>query len=61
MKNKLKAFFNDESGDFGIKQIAITVAVIIIIGAAMVIVRDNLSTWIGDIWDRFMDMIDKIV
>ncbi len=61
MKNRLKEFFNDESGDFGIKQIAFTVAVIVLIGAAMVIIRGNLPTWIGDIWDRFMDMIDTIV
>lgn len=59
-KSRLKAFWKDESGAMGVKQIAATVAVIVIIGAVVVIVNDNLSTWISDVWKLFMEQIEKM-
>ncbi|MEK4854755.1 hypothetical protein NST04_33305 [Paenibacillus sp. FSL H7-0756] len=54
-----ESFWTEERGDIGVKQIALTVAAIVIIGAAIVIVQDNLGTWIGDIWKLFMNQIEK--
>ncbi|MFP4978404.1 hypothetical protein ACE6ED_23555 [Paenibacillus sp. CN-4] len=59
-KARLMAFWKDESGAMGVKQIAATVAVIVIIGAVVVIVNDNLSTWISDVWKLFMEQIEKM-
>ncbi|NMM55442.1 hypothetical protein [Paenibacillus aquistagni] len=59
MMNKLKAVVGNERGEFGIKQIAITVAVIIIIGVVVTTLSGKLPTWVGDIWDKFLDLIDK--
>ncbi|MEK3794626.1 hypothetical protein MKX42_23055 [Paenibacillus sp. FSL R7-0204] len=58
-KKSQESFWTEERGDIGVKQIAITVAAIVIIGAAIVIVQDNLGTWIGDIWKLFMNQIEK--
>lgn len=44
----------------GIKQIAITVAVIVVIGAIIGIVQGNLDDWIEDVWDYFMELIDDL-
>ncbi|MEK4043792.1 hypothetical protein NSU18_09010 [Paenibacillus sp. FSL H8-0048] len=54
-----ESFWTEERGDIGVKQIALTVAAIVIIGAAIVIVQGNLKTWITDIWDLFMKQIEK--
>ncbi|MEK3903596.1 hypothetical protein [Paenibacillus sp. FSL R7-0179] len=54
-----ESFWTEERGDIGVKQIALTVAAIVIIGAAIVIVQGNLGAWIGDIWDLFMKQIEK--
>lgn len=54
-----ESFWTEERGDIGVKQIALTVAAIVIIGAVIVIVQDNLGTWISDIWNLFMEQIKK--
>lgn len=59
MMNKLKAVVGNERGEFGIKQIAITVAVIIIIGVVVTTLSGKLPTWVGEIWNKFLDLIDK--
>ncbi|MCX7748173.1 MAG: hypothetical protein N2645_15005 [Clostridia bacterium] len=52
--------FNNNRGDIGIKQIAITVAVIVIIGVAVNIITGSmLQTWIGDVWKMLMDFIKE--
>ena len=58
-KKSQESFWTEERGDFGVKQIALTVAAIVIIGAAIVIVQGNLGAWISDIWDLFMKQIEK--
>ncbi|MCM3703728.1 hypothetical protein [Paenibacillus macerans] len=57
-KKGIRAFWEDETGEFGIKQIAATVAVIVIIGIIVGIVRGQLPTWVSDIWDYFMELIE---
>ncbi|WP_195571399.1 hypothetical protein [Paenibacillus sp. 1001270B_150601_E10] len=59
--NKLKAVVGNERGEFGIKQIAITVAVIIIIGVVVSIITGSLDTWVEDIWDKFLNLIDSSI
>lgn len=58
-KKSQESFWTEERGDIGVKQIALTVAAIVIIGAVIVIVQDNLGTWISDIWNLFMEQIKK--
>ncbi len=51
-------------GDIGIKQIAVTVAVIVVIGAAVTIITGNggtLSGWINQIWTMLIDYIETNV
>lgn len=58
---KTGSLVNNERGEFGVKQIAATVAVIVIIGAIVVAVRTTfLETWIGEIWDMFVNAIKKM-
>lgn len=61
MKSKIKAFFKEEKGDFGIKYIAITVAVIVLIGVAMTFIKGILPNWIEDVWDMFIDQINDLM
>ena len=61
IKNKVRNFLKDQSGEFGIKQIAITVAVIVIIGFLIAIIQGNLPTWVDEIWQLFMDLIGKFI
>ncbi|MDQ2085696.1 hypothetical protein RBH29_04510 [Herbivorax sp. ANBcel31] len=63
MKTKkiIRNLLKDQSGEFGVKQIAITVAVIVIIGFIIVIVQNNLDGWIGEIWDLFMEQIENLI
>ena len=61
-KNKEKqSFWKDESGDFGIKQIAMTVAVIVVIGFAITIIQTNMGSWISELWTLFMDQIKDLM
>lgn len=58
VRNAVMNFYNDETGAIGIKEIAMTVAVIVVIGFVITIVDTNMGTWIGELWDRFNDMLD---
>lgn len=58
---KKQSFWSEESGDFGIKGIAITVAVIVVIGAVVAIINQNLNTWVTDVWDMFIKKIDDLI
>lgn len=53
-----QSFWKDERGDIGIKQIAITVGIIVIIAFAIGLIKDSfLEGWIKDVWKMFMDAI----
>jgi hypothetical protein len=54
---KTASFWKEESGDFGIKQIAATVAVIVIIGFIVTAIQTNIGTWVNQVWTLFMDQI----
>ncbi|MCJ8011825.1 hypothetical protein MUG84_08725 [Paenibacillus sp. KQZ6P-2] len=58
---KKMTFWADETGEFGVKQIAVTVAVIVIIGMIVTVVRTNLGTWVGEIWSLFMKQIQDLI
>ena len=50
---------NNNKGVLGIKQIAVTVAVILIIGAAVTLITNTfLSDWISQVWDMLMRFIE---
>ena len=45
-----------------VKKIAGTVAAIVVIGAIVSLVTGNfLSTWIGQVWDIFIDQIETVI
>ncbi|TYQ16049.1 UNVERIFIED_CONTAM: hypothetical protein Cloal_2551 [Acetivibrio alkalicellulosi] len=60
MKNRIKALLKDQSGEFGVKSIAMTVAVIVIIGFIIVVVQGNIDGWVGQIWDLFIGLITDL-
>ena len=62
MKRSKGSLLNNERGEFGIKQIAITVGVIVIIGFIVSIITDSfLSGWIEQIWERFIGQIEGLM
>ncbi|AUG57060.1 hypothetical protein [Acetivibrio saccincola] len=61
IKNMMKNLLKDQSGEFGIKQIAATVAVIVIIGLIIGVVRGNIGTWVVEVWDMFIEMIKDTI
>ncbi|MDD2234879.1 MAG: hypothetical protein PHV03_08270 [Desulfitobacteriaceae bacterium] len=61
MKDLFKSLINDEKGEAGIKYIAITVAVIVLIGVVMTIIQGRLPGWIDQIWTLFMDQIQGLM
>lgn len=61
MKSTITAFLKDERGDFGIKQIAITVAVIVIIGFIITGIQGLMPGWITQIWNMFVDQIKDLM
>jgi large-conductance mechanosensitive channel len=56
---KANTFIKEEKGDFSVKGIAITVAVIVIIGVAVGLIRGFASDWITQIWNMLIDFIDE--
>ncbi|MBY3622588.1 hypothetical protein BSK62_02510 [Paenibacillus odorifer] len=63
MKTDLKELLVEEKGEVGIKQIAITVGVIILIGVVVTYLKGGvLAGWVDDIWTfLFDDLIKKMV
>lgn len=67
MKNKelekieKRNFWKDETGDIGVKQIAITVAVIVLVAFIVTTLKGGLlAKWIEDVWKYlFEDLIKK--
>ncbi len=59
---KFKGFWADERGDVGIKQIAVTVGVIILIGVVVNSLKDGttLSKWVTDVWDFVFQKIKSV-
>jgi hypothetical protein len=61
MENNAKVLLNNQRGEFGVKQIAITVAVIVLIGVVVTIIQGNLPDWITQIWDLFIEQIKNLI
>ena len=59
-KKGIRAFWEDEIGDIGVRKIAVTVGVIVIIGLIIGAVNDNLATWIDEVWKYFMKIIQDL-
>ncbi|UQZ35410.1 hypothetical protein C2I18_18920 [Paenibacillus sp. PK3_47] len=58
---RLRRMLADERGAVGVKEIAITVAAIVIIGAVVSLVTGSLlGDWIDEIWTLFMNQIEKM-
>ena len=64
IKLKLSLFTNrtcllakDERGDFGIGQIALIVAGVVIVGVVIALVTDRLPTWIDQVWGWITGLI----
>ncbi|GGH10997.1 hypothetical protein [Paenibacillus segetis] len=55
-KQKVKAFIKDESGDFSVKGIAVTIAVILIIGFAVTVITGGefIKTAVEAVWNMLL-------
>ena len=61
-KASFKAMLKDQRGELGVKQIAATVAIIVIIGAIVLLIRNEfLENWIREIWTMFTDAIKDMM
>lgn len=60
-KVKNRSFWKDERGDIGVKQIAITVGVIVIVAGVVSVLSNGtlISKWIGDVWTFIFDEVIK--
>ncbi len=61
IKNTIEKFLKDERGSFGVKEIAITVAVIVVIGFAITGIQSNMPSWITQIWNLFIQQIQGLI
>lgn len=61
MNSTFKKLLGNERGDFGVKQIAITVAIIVVIGFVIATVQTLMPTWIQEIWEMFIDQIQGLI
>lgn len=59
-KNEKSPFWKDERGEIGIKQIAITVGVIVIVGLTVGIVNGKMGDWLDTIFGIFTKYINEI-
>ena len=58
---KIKSALRDESGEIGVKQIAVTVAVIVIIGLIVSMLKNGLlERWVEQVWNFLMELIEKL-
>lgn len=61
IKDEVQQTKEEERGDIGIKQLAITVGVIIVVGAAVVGLKDSIGTMLDAVWKwLFEEVIQNI-
>ena len=58
---KIGQVLAEEKGSFGIKEIAVTVAVIVVIGFAVSVIEDNMGGWVSELWDLFLGKIEELI
>ncbi|ADU74657.1 MAG TPA: hypothetical protein DEF39_09960 [Hungateiclostridium thermocellum] len=61
LKNSIKKFLKDERGEFGVKQIAYTVAVIVVVGLVLAILRDQMEGIVTTIWNFLWEKIQDLM
>lgn len=61
VKAGVKEFFGNERGDFGIKEIAVTIATVALIGVVYVFLSGTIGDWVQMIWDKCMEIIDGFI
>lgn len=49
--------YNNDRGDVGVKTVAVTVAVIILVGVGLTAIKGLLPDFIGKFWDEMYDKI----
>ncbi len=60
VKGELKLLLNEERGDIGIKELAIAVGVIIVIGAAVAVLTGNMQDIVEDVWDWLFGVLQDL-
>ncbi|WP_223068040.1 hypothetical protein [Paenibacillus caui] len=57
-----RSFWKDEAGEVGVKQIAWTVGVIIIVGFVVTVLSDGriIGEWLNDIWKILRETLEKL-
>lgn len=58
-KDELHKLYGGENGEIGIRQIAITVGVILVVGAGATALSSNIGTKIDDLWDWLFEKVIK--
>lgn len=58
---EIKGILSNEKGAMGIKEIAATVAVIVIIATVTKSVTANSDTWVGQMWTMFTKKIEDLI
>lgn len=62
LKNSIHRFLKDERGDFGVKQLAITVAVIVVVGIILSILQGGmLNDMVNTVWDFLWEQIQNLM
>jgi len=62
LDQRIKGFILDERGDFSIKGLAVTVGVIVVVGAVVVwLTGGQMTNWIEDIWDSLGGWLDTTI
>lgn len=60
IKLELNRLLNEERGDIGVKQLAVAVGVIILIGVVITVLTDNMDTFVDDIWKILKEQIEDL-
>lgn len=60
IKLELNRLLNEERGDIGIKQLAMTVGVIIIIGVVITVLTTKMDTFVEDVWKMLTDQLKNL-
>ena len=60
MKLELNRLVEEERGDIGIKQLAIAVGVIIVIGAVVTALTGEMDSIVKDVWDWLFDTVQSL-
>lgn len=60
LRGKIQVFIKDERGEFGIKQIAITLGVIMLVGVVVGIISGLMPNIIQEVWNYLFLQIQNL-